>query len=73
MYYCLIQGIYIQFFSFYLLDLETLYRQGLQQCVHQAMVSIMTQILNEKVTQALLDVIFRNLVKEDKVHCLLSI
>ncbi|KAM0917251.1 hypothetical protein ACQ4PT_009670 [Festuca glaucescens] len=41
-------------------------KQGLQQCVHQAMVSIMTQILNEKVTQALLDVIFRNLVKEDK-------
>lgn len=41
-------------------------KQGLQQCVHQAMLSIMTQILNEKVTQALLDVIFRNLVKEDK-------
>ncbi|EMS52928.1 Sister chromatid cohesion protein PDS5-like protein A [Triticum urartu] len=41
-------------------------KQGLQQCVHQAMLSIMTQILNEKVTQPLLDVIFRNLVKEDK-------
>ncbi|XP_044977567.1 sister chromatid cohesion protein PDS5 homolog A-B isoform X2 [Hordeum vulgare subsp. vulgare] len=41
-------------------------QQGLQQCVHQAMLSIMIQILNEKVTQPLLDVIFRNLVKEDK-------
>ncbi|VAH82321.1 unnamed protein product [Triticum turgidum subsp. durum] len=41
-------------------------KQGLQQCVHQAMLSIMTQILNEKVTQPLLDVIFRNLVKDDK-------
>ncbi|KAM3334025.1 hypothetical protein ACQJBY_028849 [Aegilops geniculata] len=41
-------------------------KQGLQQCVHQAMLSIMTQILNEKVTQSLLDVILRNLVKEDK-------
>jgi sister-chromatid-cohesion protein PDS5 len=30
------------------------------------MLSIMTQILNEKVTQPLLDVILRNLVKEDK-------
>ncbi|PNT73259.1 hypothetical protein BRADI_2g56220v3 [Brachypodium distachyon] len=41
-------------------------KQGLQQCAHQAMLSIMTQILNEKVTQPLLDVIFRNLVREDK-------
>uniref|UniRef100_A0ACD5VVH9 Uncharacterized protein n=1 Tax=Avena sativa TaxID=4498 RepID=A0ACD5VVH9_AVESA len=41
-------------------------KQGLQQCVHQAMLAIMTQILNEKVTQPLLDVIFCNLVKEDK-------
>uniref|UniRef100_K3XDX2 Sister chromatid cohesion protein n=1 Tax=Setaria italica TaxID=4555 RepID=K3XDX2_SETIT len=41
-------------------------RQGLQQSVRQAMLSIMTQILNEKVTQPLLDVILRNLVKDDK-------
>uniref|UniRef100_A0A0D3EWS2 Uncharacterized protein n=1 Tax=Oryza barthii TaxID=65489 RepID=A0A0D3EWS2_9ORYZ len=41
-------------------------KQGLQQSVCQAMLSIMTQILNEKVTQPLLDVILRNLVKEDK-------
>jgi hypothetical protein len=32
------------------------------------MLSITTQILNEKVTQPLLDVILRNLVKDDKVH-----
>ena len=34
------------------------------------MLSIMTQILNEKVTQPLVDVILRNLVKDDKVHYL---
>lgn len=32
------------------------------------MLSMMTQILNEKVTQPLVDVILRNLVKDDKVH-----
>ncbi|CAO1942424.1 unnamed protein product [Urochloa humidicola] len=41
-------------------------RQGIQQSVCQAMVSIMTQILNEKVTQPVMDVILRNLVKDDK-------
>ncbi|CAO2182211.1 unnamed protein product [Urochloa humidicola] len=41
-------------------------RQGLQQSVCQAMLSIMTQILNEKVTQPVMDVILRNLVKDDK-------
>ncbi|KAL6840252.1 hypothetical protein ACP4OV_030062 [Aristida adscensionis] len=41
-------------------------KQGLQQSVYQAMVSIVMQILNEKVTQQLVDVILRNLVKEDK-------
>ncbi|PAN27371.1 hypothetical protein PAHAL_5G076300 [Panicum hallii] len=41
-------------------------RQGLQQSVCQAMLSIMMQILNEKVTQPLVDVILRNLVKDDK-------
>lgn len=41
-------------------------KQGLQQSVCQAMLSIMTQILNEKVTQPLVDVILRNLVKDDK-------
>ncbi|ONM36101.1 ARM repeat superfamily protein [Zea mays] len=39
---------------------------GLQKSVHQAMLSMMTQILNEKVTQSLVDVILRNLVKDDK-------
>lgn len=37
------------------------------------MLSIMTQILNEKVTQPLVDVILRNLVKDDKVHYLFSL
>ncbi|KAG8054608.1 hypothetical protein GUJ93_ZPchr0001g31830 [Zizania palustris] len=41
-------------------------KQGLQQSGCQAMLLIMTQILNEKVTQPLVDVILRNLVKEDK-------
>lgn len=41
-------------------------KQGLQQSVCQAMLSIMTQILNEKVSQPLVDVILRNLVKDDK-------
>uniref|UniRef100_A0A0D9V8B2 Tudor domain-containing protein n=1 Tax=Leersia perrieri TaxID=77586 RepID=A0A0D9V8B2_9ORYZ len=41
-------------------------KQGPSQIVCQAMISIMTQILNEHVTQPLLDVILRNLVKEDK-------
>jgi hypothetical protein len=36
------------------------------------MLSIMMQILNEKVTQPLVDVILRNLVKDDKVRYLLS-
>ncbi|CAL4960254.1 unnamed protein product [Urochloa decumbens] len=44
----------------------SLVRQGLQQSVCQAMESIMTQILNEKVTQPVVDVILRNLVKDDK-------
>ncbi|XP_040378681.1 sister chromatid cohesion protein PDS5 homolog A isoform X2 [Oryza brachyantha] len=41
-------------------------KQGVQQSLCQAMLSILTQILNEKVTQPLLDVILRNLVKEEK-------
>ncbi|KAL6614101.1 hypothetical protein ACP70R_036371 [Stipagrostis hirtigluma subsp. patula] len=41
-------------------------KQDLQQSVCQAMLSILTQILNEKVTQPVVDVILRNLVKEDK-------
>lgn len=41
-------------------------KHGLQKSVHQAMLSMMTQILNEKVTQPLVDVILRNLVKDDK-------
>jgi len=41
-------------------------KHGLQQSVCHAMLSIMTQILNEKVTQPLVDVILRNLVKDDK-------
>ncbi|PWZ31032.1 Sister chromatid cohesion protein PDS5 B-B [Zea mays] len=41
-------------------------KHGLQKSVHQAMLSMMTQILNEKVTQSLVDVILRNLVKDDK-------
>ncbi|KAG2593232.1 hypothetical protein PVAP13_5NG110322 [Panicum virgatum] len=41
-------------------------RQGLQQSVCQAMLSIIVQILNEKVTQPLVDLILRNLVKDGK-------
>ncbi|KAF8717134.1 hypothetical protein HU200_026250 [Digitaria exilis] len=41
-------------------------RQGLQPSVCQAMLSIVVQILNEKVTRPLVDVILRNLVKDDK-------
>ncbi|KAG2602210.1 hypothetical protein PVAP13_5KG660400 [Panicum virgatum] len=41
-------------------------RQGLQQSVCQAMLSIIMQILTEKVTQPLVDLILRNLVKDDK-------
>lgn len=36
------------------------------------MLSIVVQILNEKVTRPLVDVILRNLVKDDKVHYLRS-
>ncbi|WVZ68025.1 hypothetical protein U9M48_017016 [Paspalum notatum var. saurae] len=41
-------------------------KHGLQQSVCQAMLSIMTQILNEKVSQPIVDVILRNLLKDDK-------
>jgi hypothetical protein len=44
------------------------YRHGLQQSVYQAMQSIVTQLLNERVTQPLVDVILHNLIKQDKVH-----
>ncbi|TVU36377.1 hypothetical protein EJB05_18310 [Eragrostis curvula] len=44
----------------------SLMKQGLQQSVYQAIQSIVTQLLNEKVTQPIVDVILRNLVKEDK-------
>lgn len=48
------------------------HRHGLQQSVYQAVQSIVTQLLNERVTQPVVYVILRNLVKEDKVHYLLS-
>ncbi|KAJ1286407.1 hypothetical protein BS78_03G350000 [Paspalum vaginatum] len=41
-------------------------KHGLQQSVCQAMLSIMTQIFNEKVSQPIVDVILRNLLKDDK-------
>ncbi|GJN17041.1 hypothetical protein PR202_gb04079 [Eleusine coracana subsp. coracana] len=41
-------------------------RHGLQQSVYHAMQSVVTQLLNERVTQPLVDVILRNLVKDDK-------
>uniref|UniRef100_A0A0A9CS83 Androgen induced inhibitor of proliferation (As3) / pds5, putative n=1 Tax=Arundo donax TaxID=35708 RepID=A0A0A9CS83_ARUDO len=48
-------------------------KQGLQQSVCQAMLSIMTQILNEKVTQPVVTLILHNLVKEDKASHKLAV
>ncbi|KAK3162588.1 hypothetical protein QOZ80_1BG0091270 [Eleusine coracana subsp. coracana] len=44
----------------------SLMKHGLQQSVYHAMQSVVTQLLNERVTQPLVDVILRNLVKDDK-------
>lgn len=43
------------------------FREDHQQSLYQSMVSIMTNILEEKVDQPLLDVILRNLLKKGKV------
>ena len=54
-------------FSSFLISVLVSFRQSHQRSLIQAMLSIMTLVIEEKVTQPLLGIVLQNLMKADKV------